>query len=178
MSDDNSPHTSDPADASAAEAAGHHSTAPRRSGGVRLTVAFIAVAALAAVGGGVVASSIGQDSDTQTSSTTDSGEGRSTVEAVTTVANVQVAGEHRGLESVHQDGHENRENVLVTTDWLAERLDRGELQEQGIVLLDVSEELASSELTPYSEAHIPQAQYVNWSTEFTQPNTREFVSQE
>lgn len=152
-------------------------TSQKKSGSGKLAVAFVAVAALAAVGGGVVANSVGGGEGASETSVS-AGEGTTSGETVTTVAEVQVAGENRGLDDVHQGGEESRENVLVTTDWLAERLDEGDLHEQGIVLLDVSEELASSELTPYSEAHIPQAQYVNWSTEFTQPNTREFISQE
>ncbi|MDS2173678.1 sulfurtransferase [Nesterenkonia sp. CL21] len=150
------------------------SSSGRRSSG-KLAIAFVAVAALAATAGGVVTNSISGGDDGAATST-DSGSGGG--DQATTVANVQVAGEHRGYDEVHQGGDEDLENVLVSTDWLADRLDEGDLAEQGIVLIDVSEELPTSELTPYSEAHIPQAQYVNWSTEFTQPNTREFISQD
>lgn len=150
-----------------AETTARTSRAPVKTG-----IAILAVAALAGTGGYLVANSTGADagSDTSTSAAPEGGD------TAVTVADVTVEGEHRGYEQVHQGGDEDLENVLVSTDWLQDRLDEGELHEQGIVLLDVSEELASSELTPYSEAHIPQAQYVNWSTEFTQPNTREFVS--
>lgn len=115
----------------------------------KTTVAFVAVAALAAVGGGVVANSLpgGDDSGEETTA-----EGGADGAQATTVSETEVAGENRGLDDVHQD------DALVTTDWLADRLDEGDLHEQDIVLLDVSEDLPDSELTPYSEAHIPQAQ--------------------
>lgn len=44
------------------------------------------------------------------------------------------------------------------------------------MLIDVSEQLASSELTKYADGHIPGAQYVDWSTQFVQANTREFLT--
>ncbi|WP_208292194.1 sulfurtransferase [Nesterenkonia aurantiaca] len=108
------------------------------------------------------------DSGSTATETDESGEG----EAATTVAAADIPGETRGFDDVHT------EQPLATTEWLAERLEEGGLHEQGIVLLDVSENLPSSELTPYAEAHIPQAQYLEWSEEFTAPNTREFISAE
>lgn len=134
--------------------------------GAKTAVAVVAAAALAGTAGFLVANSTGDDGATGGTSAGGSGE------AAQTVSQVQVAGENRGLDDVHQ------EEPLVSTEWLAERLEEGDLYEQDIVLLDVSEDLPSSELTPYSEAHIPQAQYVEWSEEFTQPNTREFISQD
>ncbi len=134
--------------------------------GAKTAVAVVAAAALAGTAGFLVANSTGDGGST--GGTTAGGSG----ETAQTVSQVEVAGENRGLDDVHQ------EDPLVSTDWLAERLDEGDLHEQDIVLLDVSEDLPSSELTPYSEAHIPQAQYVEWSEEFTQPNTREFISQD
>lgn len=139
----------------------------------QLPVAFVAVAALAAVAGGVIVNSVGGSGDSQTT-TVSSGGG----EQAQTVSDVTVVGEHRGYDEVHQGGEEDLENVLVTTEWLDERLQEGSLADQGIVLIDISEHLASSELTPYQEGHIPQAQYVNWSEGFTQPNTREFITQD
>ncbi|WP_022871905.1 sulfurtransferase [Nesterenkonia alba] len=140
---------------------------PKSSGTAKTAVAVIAAAALAGTAGFLVANSTGGDD-----AGTTTGGGTTAGEAASTVAEVDIPGENRGFDDVHTD------EPLVSTDWLAERLDEGDLYEQGIVLLDVSEELASSELTPYSEAHIPQAQYVNWTTEFTQPNTREFIDQD
>ncbi len=130
---------------------------------------LVAVALLAGTGGALLARGGGGE----TESTTSTGGGG-------TAADTQVAsvaeGEDRGLDEVHQDGDEDLENVLVSTDWLEKRIDEG-LEESDIVLLDVSEELGSSELTPYDEGHIPGAQYVDWSSELTQPNTREFLTQ-
>lgn len=152
--------TSAPQNAQSAKGAGSGS-------GAKAAVAVVAAAALAGTAGFLVANSTGGDGGTGGGAAA-GGSG----EAAQTVSQVEVAGEHRGFDGVHQ------EEPLVTTDWLAERLEEGDLREQGIVLLDVSEDLPSSELTPYSEAHIPQAQYVEWSEAFTQPNTREFVSQD
>ena len=146
---------------------------PKKSNG-RLAISFVAVAALAATAGGVVTGSFSGSGDDGDASAAPGSSG----EQASTVANVQVAGENRGTEEVHQGGDEDLENVLVSTDWLSDRLDEGDLAEQDIVLLDVSEQLPTSELTPYSEAHIPQAQFINWSEEFTQPNTREFITQD
>ncbi|WP_146340340.1 sulfurtransferase [Nesterenkonia sp. NBAIMH1] len=145
------------------------STTPKSTSGgsgLKTGIAVVAAAALAGTGGYLVANS-GDDAGSQSQTA----QGTSDAEAAETVAVADVAGESRGFDDVHTD------EPLVSTDWLAERLDEGDLDEQGIVLLDVSEELASSELTPYSEAHIPQAQSVNWSSEFTQANTREFISE-
>lgn len=144
--------------------------APGRSGSGKTAIALLAVGALAGTGGFLIAGSGADGGGTDEGSAAQS-EPAAGGEQATTVSNVDVHGENRGFEGVHQ------EDPLVSTDWLAERLEEGELAEQDIVLLDVSEELASSELTAYSQAHIPQAQYLAWSEEFTQPNTREFISQ-
>ncbi|WP_150462132.1 sulfurtransferase [Nesterenkonia ebinurensis] len=150
--------------------AGDTPTQATSNSGLKTGIAIVAVAALAGTAGFVVANSTGDSADTGT--TTSDGDGATAGESATTVTSVNIPGENRGYDDVHTD------EPLVDTDWLAERIDEGDLYEQGIVLLDVSEELASSELTPYSEAHIPQAQYVNWTTEFTQENTREFIDQD
>ncbi|PRZ14574.1 sulfurtransferase [Nesterenkonia sandarakina] len=157
--------------------AGAGAPTPRKSAG-RTAIAVVAAAALAGTAGFVVANSTGDDagsttagSDTAGSDSAESG-GTGSGDTATTVVAADIPGEHRGFDEVHT------EEPLATTDWLAERLEEGELHEQGIVLLDVSENLPSSELTPYAEAHIPQAQYVEWSEEFTAPNTREFISAE
>lgn len=141
-------------------------TGTRPGAAGKTAIAVIATAALAGTAGFVVANSTA-DNDAET---TTGGSGTTAGEAATTVTEAEIPGENRGFEDVHTD------EPLATTEWLAERLDEGDLHEQDIVLLDVSENLPSSELTPYSEAHIPQAQYVEWSEEFTQPNTREFIS--
>ena len=140
---------------------------PAKSGAGKTAIAVLATAALAGTGGFLIAGGSGDDAG-EAAQAGSSGEG----EQAATVSDVTVEGENRGLDDVHQ------EDALVTTDWLADRLDEGDLHDQDIVLLDVSEDLPDSELTPYSEAHIPQAQYVEWSEEFTQPNTREFISEE
>lgn len=162
--------------------AGTEAPAPRKSNG-RTVIAVVAAPALAGTAGFVVANSAG---DGTGSAPTGSGtsapgpsesdgresDGRESGGSATTVAVADIPGENRGFEAVHTD------EPLVSTEWLADRLDEGDLHEQGIVLLDVSENLPSSELTGYAEAHIPQAQHVEWSQEFTQPNTREFISAE
>lgn len=141
--------------------------APAKSGAGRTAITVLVTAALAGTGGFLIAGGSG-DATGEAAQAGTSGEGGHAA----TVSDVTVAGENRGLDDVHQ------EDALVTTDWLAERLEEGDLHEQDIVLLDVSEDLPDSELTPYAEAHIPQAQYVEWSEEFTQPNTREFIAQD
>lgn len=142
----------------------------------KTVIAVVAAAALAGTAGFVVANSTGGEADQSSAAeaggpateAAETGEG----EAATTVTAAEIPGEARGFDDVHT------EQPLATTEWLAERLAEGDLHEQGIVLLDVSENLPSSELTPYAEAHIPQAQYLEWSEEFTAPNTREFISAE
>ncbi|GFZ76509.1 sulfurtransferase [Nesterenkonia alkaliphila] len=146
-------------------------TPAKSTSGLKTGIAIVAVAALAGTAGFAVANSTG-GSEVTGGGPTAQGEGATAGEAAATVTAVDIPGENRGYEEVHTD------EPLVDTDWLAERLDEGDLYEQGIVLLDVSEDLPTSELTPYSEAHIPQAQYVEWSSAFTQPNTREFISAE
>ncbi|MCH8561724.1 sulfurtransferase [Nesterenkonia sp. YGD6] len=150
--------------------AGPAAPAPKKSPG-KTVIAVVAATALAGTAGFVVANSTGDDpasGSSTASGAAETGDG----ETATTVVAVDIPGENRGFDDVHTD------EPLVSTDWLAERLDEGDLHEQDIVLLDVSEDLPSSELTPYAEAHIPQAQYVEWSQEFTAPNTREFISAE
>lgn len=94
-----------------------------------------------------------------------------------TVTTSFAVGENRGTAAVHQGGAADISNVLVSTEWLAEQIGSG-LEAANIVLIDVSEGLASSELTKYPDGHIPGAQYVDWTTEFVQENTREFISAE
>lgn len=139
-------------------------------------VAVVAALAIGATGGWVVANS---GSDEAPAAAPTSGDGTSAGGGTTaqTVTTSFAEGENRGLDTVHQGGAEDVSNVLVSTDWLAEQIDAG-LAENDIVLIDVSEELASSELTKYPDGHIPGAQYVDWSTEFVQPNTREFITAE
>lgn len=143
----------------------------QKKSGLKTGIAVVAAAALAGTAGFALANSAGGDSG-ETGAPASGGSGTSTAEAASTVSSIDIPGENRGFDDVHTD------EPLVTTDWLAERLEEGELYDQGIVLIDVSEDLPTSELTAYSEAHIPQAQYLEWSQEFTQPNTREFISQE
>ena len=147
------------------------STAPQpaqKNSGLKTGIAVLAAAALAGTAGFAVANSTGGD-DAETAA---GGSGATAGEAASTVSSIEIPGENRGFEDVHTD------EPLVSTDWLADRIDEGELYDQDIVLVDVSEDLPTSELTPYSEAHIPQAQYLEWSQEFTEPNTREFISQD
>lgn len=140
-------------------------------------VAAVAALAIGATGGWVVANS--GDSSAEAAETT-GGTSSTTHEGTTTAGTVVSSfaeGENRGLDEVHQGGADDISNVLVTTDWLADQIDAG-LEENGIVLIDVSEELATSELTKYPDGHIPGAQYVDWSGTFQQANTREFITAE
>ncbi|QNG17984.1 sulfurtransferase [Rhodococcus triatomae] len=134
-------------------------------------VAFLAVAALAATGGALIAGGGGGGDDSAAVPGSTGGE----IAAVS--AQSLATGEHRGFDDVHQGGTEDLENVLVGTDWLAEKIEAG-LEENDIVLIDISENLASSELTPYAEGHIPGAQYVDWGTDVVRENLREFVTQD
>lgn len=144
---------------------------PSRRGGARTVIAVVAAAALAGTGGVLIGQNIASgESDDASSSTVDT----SGAQVAQTVSEVTTVGENRGLESVHQGGGESLENVLVSTEWLAEQINAG-LEENNIVLIDVSEELASSELTRYVDGHIEGAQFVDWSTEFLEPNVREFI---
>ncbi|MGC0144408.1 sulfurtransferase [Pseudactinotalea sp. Z1732] len=140
-------------------------------------IAFVAVAALAATAGALIAGGGSEaDASSETAEQTASAASDSVADAEvasTTITSFAV-GEHRGFDDVHQGGDEDLENVLVSTDWLAERIDEG-LAENDIVLIDVSENLPTSELTAYVDGHIPGAQYVDWTGEFVQPNTREFL---
>ncbi|MGO1316341.1 MAG: sulfurtransferase [Cellulomonadaceae bacterium] len=147
--------------------------APRKRG--TTVLAFVAVAAIAATGGALVGRSIAPASadDAQPPAATATAQTGESTTAETLVTSFAV-GENRGLDTVHQGGEDNLENVLVSTDWLAEQIAAG-LEENDIVLVDVSEQLASSELTKYPDGHIPGAQFVDWATSFVQPNTREFL---
>lgn len=137
-------------------------------------IASLAAVALAAGGSGaLIANSAGGSGDSDSASTAAAANDG---DAADTVVASFASGDERGLDDVHQGGDEDRANVLVTTDWLAEQIDAG-LEESGVVLVDVSEQLASSELTPYEDGHIEGAHFLDWSTEFTQPNTREFIDQ-
>lgn len=144
-------------------------------------IAFVAVAALAATGGWVLARSGGSDTASEQSiaqpDTSQQGDAAGSTEVAETAVTSFAQGEHRGLATVHQGAAADLENVLVSTDWLAEQIGAG-LAENDIVLVDVSEGLASSELTRYTDGHIPGAQYLDWASEFTQANTREFITAE
>ncbi|MGC5615865.1 sulfurtransferase [Georgenia sp. Z1491] len=139
-------------------------------------VAVVAVAALAGTAGLLIGrgGTAEADADTPGSGAGQAGAVDGDTVVADTVSQSFAEGEHRGLDSVHQGGDEDIENVLVSTDWLAEQIGSG-LEENNIVLVDVSEQLASSELTPYVDGHIPGAQFLDWATSFTQDNTREFI---
>ncbi|ROR71943.1 sulfurtransferase [Bogoriella caseilytica] len=143
-----------------------------RTNGLKLGIAFVAVAVIAATGGALVAGASGTDDGGEPSA--QGARGDVTAE----IATASLAeGEHRGFDEVHQDAGESLENVLVSTDWIAERVDEG-LAENDIVLIDISEQLASSELTPYVDGHIPGAQQVDWGTDIVRANQREFITTE
>lgn len=165
------------------EPAGQATTAESKKSATT-AVAVVAALAIGATGGWVIASSGGSDDEPAVAGEQGSGgdgaaatgDSADTAAAQTVVTSF-AQGENRGLEEVHQGGDEDLSNVLVTTDWLAEQIDAG-LAENNIVLVDVSEELASSELTQYDDGHIPGAHYIDWSGTFQQSNTREFISAE
>src|SRR5699024_9184932 len=106
--------------------------APARNKTLTTGIAFVAVAALAATAGALIAGS-GSQADATDEPTDqiqgDTAEGTETAEILTTSFAV---GEHRGFDDVHQGGEEDLENVLVSTDWLAERIDEG-LEDNDIV---------------------------------------------
>lgn len=151
--------------------------APAKRSPLATAVAFVAVAALAGTGGWVIAKSGDTDPQAQPTATQADTESAEIVEVASLRATSFAVGENRGFETVHQDTAADRENVLVSTDWLAERISAG-LEENNIVLVDVSEELAASELTRYVDGHIPGAQFLDWASEFTVANTREFITAE
>lgn len=147
---------------------------PGRKRTVTTGIAFVAVAALAATAGALIAGGGSQADASNESTDQNQGETSEGTEAAATITTSSTVGEHRGFDDVHQGGDEDLQNVLVSTDWLADRIDEG-LEENDIVLIDVSENLPTSELTAYVDGHIPGAQYVDWTGEFVQANTREFL---
>jgi thiosulfate/3-mercaptopyruvate sulfurtransferase len=62
----------------------------------------------------------------------------------------------------------DRDQLLVTTDWLAEHLD-----DPGIRVVEVDEDTDA-----YNRGHIPGAVAVNWNTDLQDPLRRDFVSPE
>lgn len=138
-------------------------------------VAFVAVAALAATAGALIAGGGSGETHEATQASDQAGVTQASgTEVASSVVSSSAVGQYRGFDDVHQGGDEDLQNVLVSTDWLAERIDEG-LAESNIVLIDVSENLPTSELTAYVDGHIPGAQYVDWTGDFVQANTREFL---
>lgn len=120
-------------------------------------VAFVAVAALAATGGALVARSIdGQEAPAV--SGTDEG-------AAQAASVVVEYGESRG--PVHQD------EPLVSTEWLAENLD-----DPNLVIIEVSEGRSNSTLTSYDVGHVPGAVEFVWYRDFVEQLTRDLVDRD
>lgn len=131
-----------------------------------------AVAVVAAIGGAVVARSISPTSG-NSGTTPAAAEIEGSVDK-TAATPILARGDNRGFDDVHQGAESDIENVLVSTDWLADKIDLG-LEDENIVLIDISEEQASSELTRYVDGHIPGAQQINWGTDIVRENVREFI---
>lgn len=144
-------------------------TSPKQ-GRTTTVVAVVAALAIGATGGWVIARSSSPAAAAETSATPGSSSGTVADTVVTSFA----VGENRGTDTVFQGGAADTSRVLVSTDWLADQIAAG-LEANNIVLIDVSEQLATSELTKYADGHIPGAQYVDWSSQFVQANTREFL---
>lgn len=138
----------------------------------RTIAAFTAVAVISATAGAIVFRSAdpAEPAPAASAATTTGLSGDRTATPVLSV------GERRGHDDVHQDADADIENVLVSTDWLADRLDR--LDEENIVLIDISEEQASSELTRYVDGHIPGAQRIDWGTDIVRENVRDFIDRD
>jgi thiosulfate/3-mercaptopyruvate sulfurtransferase len=62
----------------------------------------------------------------------------------------------------------NRDDVLVTTDWLADHL-----TDSGIQIVEVDEDTEA-----YGRGHIPGAVAVNWNTDLQDPLRRDFIDPE
>jgi thiosulfate/3-mercaptopyruvate sulfurtransferase len=62
----------------------------------------------------------------------------------------------------------NRDDVLVTTDWLADHLN-----DPGIRIVEVDEDIEA-----YGRGHIPGAVAVNWNTDLQDPLRRDFIDPE
>jgi thiosulfate/3-mercaptopyruvate sulfurtransferase len=62
----------------------------------------------------------------------------------------------------------NRDDVLVTTDWLADHLN-----DSGIRIVEVDEDTEA-----YGRGHIPGAVAVNWNTDLQDPLRRDFIDPE
>ena len=120
-----------------------------------LVIAFVVVAALAATAGVLAARSIG-------ASAPSGGVDEGTAQAASRILNY---GEARGV--VHQ------ENPLVSTQWLAENLN-----DPGIVIIEVSEGRSSSTLTRYDVGHIPGAVEFVWYRDFVERLNRDLVDRE
>ncbi len=121
-----------------------------------LAIAFVAVAALAATAGVLGARSLG-GGQAQTP-TVDEGSAQAATLSVS-------YGEQRG--PVHQD------EPLVSTEWLAENLD-----DENLVIIEVSEGRSSSTLTSYDVGHIPGAVEFVWYRDFVERVNRDLVDRE
>jgi thiosulfate/3-mercaptopyruvate sulfurtransferase len=62
----------------------------------------------------------------------------------------------------------NRDELLVSTDWLAAHLD-----DPGIRVVEVDEDTDA-----YARGHIPGAVAVNWNTDLQDPLRRDFIAPE
>lgn len=129
----------------------------KRSGWI-LPTAFVAVAALSLGAGVLVTNSLRAPSQTPAASEND-GAGRA-------ASLVFEYGEARGVEAVHQD------EALVTTQWLADNLD-----DENLVIIEVSEGRSSSTLTSYEAGHIPGAVEFVWYRDFVEQLERDLVDQ-
>jgi len=122
-------------------------------------IAFVAVAALAATGGALVARSLDAPSTASPATGNDG-----TAQAASLTVSY---GEERGAADAHQD------EVLVTTEWLEENLG-----EPGVVVIEVSEGRSTSTLTRYDVGHIPGAVEFVWYRDFVESLERDIVDRE
>ncbi len=122
-------------------------------------VALLAATALGVTGGVLVSNSIGGNTASAATSTTDEG-------AALAASGTGVAyGEARGV--VHQ------ENPTVTTEWLA-----ANLADPNVVVIEVSEGRSNSTLTGYDIGHVPGAVEFVWYRDFVERLQRDIVDRD
>lgn len=72
------------------------------------------------------------------------------------------------------------EDVLVTADWIEERLDEFQSDDDSHRLVEINNPTVTdeSEYTPYEEGHIPGAVYLDWEEDLSDEQTRDIASKE
>ncbi len=72
------------------------------------------------------------------------------------------------------------EDVLVTADWVEQRLDEFQSDDPDLRLVEVNNPTVTddSEYTPYEDGHVPGAVFLHWDEDLTDETRRDLVSKE